>query len=150
MIVNRYGLFAVMTTSRPEIIVEGSNDGETWREYAFRYKPGALTRAPPWNIPHQPRVDWQMWFAALGDFRQNRWFIAFMLRLLEGSPPVLALLDGNPFPEGPPRFVRASLYEYRFSDAATRAATGQWWVREPAGLYFPQVSLADFARPPAR
>src|SRR5262249_39481919 len=65
MIVNRYGLFAVMTTSRPEIIVEGSSDGETWHEYAFRYKPGALTRAPPWNIPHQPRVDWQMWFAAL-------------------------------------------------------------------------------------
>jgi predicted DCC family thiol-disulfide oxidoreductase YuxK len=150
MIVNRYGLFAVMTTSRPEIIVEGSNDGETWREYAFRYKPGALTRAPSWNIPHQPRVDWQMWFAALGDFRQNRWFIAFMLRLLEGSPPVLALLDGNPFPEAPPRFVRARLYEYRFSDAATRAATGEWWVREPTGLYFPQVSLADFARAGAR
>jgi predicted DCC family thiol-disulfide oxidoreductase YuxK len=150
MIVNRYGLFAVMTTSRPEIVVEGSNDGQTWREYAFRYKPGALTRAPPWNIPHQPRVDWQMWFAALGDFRQNRWFVAFMLRLLEGSPPVLALLDANPFPEGPPKFVRARLYEYRFSDAQTRAATGQWWVREPAGLYFPQVSLDDFVPAGAR
>ena len=150
MIVNRYGLFAVMTTSRPEIVVEGSIDGQTWREYAFRYKPGALTRAPSWNIPHQPRVDWQMWFAALGDFRQNRWFIAFMLRLLEGSPPVLALLDGNPFPEGPPKFVRARLYEYRFTDAPTRAATARWWVREPAGLYFPQVSLADFVRAGSR
>ena len=146
MIVNRYGLFAVMTTSRPEIVVEGSTDGQTWREYAFRYKPGALTRAPTWNIPHQPRVDWQMWFAALSDFRRNPWFVAFMLRLLEASPPVLELLDGNPFPEGPPRYVRAKLYAYRFSDAATRAATGQWWVREPAGLYFPQVSLGDFKR----
>ncbi|HVN34162.1 MAG TPA: lipase maturation factor family protein [Casimicrobiaceae bacterium] len=150
MIVNRYGLFAVMTTSRPEIVVEGSTDGETWREYAFRYKPGALNRAPSWNIPHQPRIDWQMWFAALGDFRQNRWFIAFMLRLLQGSSPVLALLDGNPFPEAPPRFVRARLYEYRFSDASTRAKSGEWWVREPVGWYFPQVSLADFARPAAR
>jgi len=150
MVVNRYGLFAVMTTSRPEIVVEGSADGETWREYAFRYKPGALTRAPPWNIPHQPRVDWQMWFAALGDFRQNRWFVAFMLRLLEGSPPVLALLDGNPFPEGPPKFVRARLYEYRFADGSTHATSGQWWVRAPAGLYFPQVSLADFVRARAR
>jgi predicted DCC family thiol-disulfide oxidoreductase YuxK len=146
MVVNRYGLFAVMTTSRPEILVEGSNDGQTWREYAFRYKPGALTRAPRWNIPHQPRVDWQMWFAALGNFQQNRWFVYFMFRLLEGSQPVLSLLDGNPFPEGPPKFVRASLYEYRFSDAPSREATGQWWVREPAGLYFPQVSLADFVR----
>jgi hypothetical protein len=147
LIVNRYGLFAVMTTSRPEIIVEGSNDGETWREYAFRYKPGALTRAPRWNIPHQPRLDWQMWFAALGNYRQNPWYVGFMYRLLEGSEPVLALLDGNPFPDGPPRFVRAKLYEYRFSDASTRATTGQWWVREPAGLYFPKVSLADFVRP---
>ncbi|HET7032054.1 MAG TPA: lipase maturation factor family protein [Casimicrobiaceae bacterium] len=146
LIVNRYGLFAVMTTSRPDIIVEGSNDGETWREYAFRYKPGALSRAPQWNIPHQPRLDWQMWFAALGDYRQNPWFVGFMFRLLEGSPAVLALLDGNPFPEGPPRFVRAKLYEYRFSDASARAATGVWWAREPAGLYFPQVSLADFVR----
>ena len=150
LIVNRYGLFAVMTTTRPEIIVEGSNDGETWREYAFRYKPGALTRAPPWNIPHQPRVDWQMWFAALGDYRRNAWFVAFVFRLLEGSASVLALLDGNPFPEGPPRFVRARLYQYRFSDVSTREATGQWWVREPAGLYFPQVSLADFVRAGAR
>ena len=146
MIVNRYGLFAVMTTSRPEIVIEGSADGQDWREYVFRYKPGPLQRRPPWTGPHQPRLDWQMWFAALGDFRQNPWFVRLMLRLLEGSPPVLALLDSNPFPEGPPKFVRARLYDYRFADDGTHAANGQWWVRQFAGWYFPQVSLADFAR----
>ena len=75
MIVNRYGLFAVMTTSRPEIVIEGSVDGQTWREYVFRYKPGPLARRAPWTLTHQPRLDWQMWFAALGDFRQNPWFV---------------------------------------------------------------------------
>ena len=87
-----------------------------------------------------------MWFAALGDFRQNPWFVSLMLRLLQGSPPVLALLDSNPFPEGPPKFVRAKLYDYRFADRNTHMATGDWWVRQFAGWYFPQVSLTDFAR----
>jgi hypothetical protein len=145
MIVNRYGLFAVMTTARPEIVIEGSRDGQEWREYVFRYKPGPLQRRPPWTGPHQPRLDWQMWFAALGDFRQNPWFVRLMLRLLEGSPSVLALLESDPFPESPPKFVRARLYGYRFADEATHRANGQWWSRELAGWYFPQVSLSDFA-----
>jgi predicted DCC family thiol-disulfide oxidoreductase YuxK len=143
-IVNRYGLFAVMTTSRPEIVIEGSADGETWREYVFRYKPGPLARQARWTMSHQPRLDWQMWFAALGDFRQNPWFVSLMLRLLQGSPPVLALLDSNPFPEGPPKFVRARLYDYRFTDQGTHLATGHWWSRTLRGMYFPQVSLANF------
>jgi hypothetical protein len=105
-----------------------------------------LTRQVPWTIPHQPRLDWQMWFAALGDFQQNPWFVSLMLRLLEGSPPVLALFDADPFPERPPKFVRAKLYDYRFADERTHKATGDWWVREPAGWYFPPVSLGDFAR----
>ena len=88
-IVNSYGLFAVMTTSRPEIIVEGSNDGEAWTAYEFRYKPGELNRAPRWVAPFQPRLDWQMWFAALGNFRQNLWFVGFVRRLLDGSPEVV-------------------------------------------------------------
>jgi hypothetical protein len=146
LIVNPYGLFAVMTTARPEIAIEGSADGQVWREYVFRYKPGPLTRSPPWNIPHQPRLDWQMWFAALGDARANPWFQNLMLRLLEGSPPVLALLDSNPFPDRPPKYVQAKLYDYRFADRRTRAATGRWWVRKLEGMYFPQVGLADFGR----
>jgi len=145
-IVNPYGLFAVMTTSRPEIIIEGSADGQVWREYVFRYKPGPLARSALWNFPHQPRLDWQMWFAALGGIRENPWIIRLMQRLLEASPPVLALLEFNPFAAAPPKYVRAQLYEYRFSDARTRALTHQWWARQPVGLYFPQVSLDEFER----
>ncbi len=150
-IVNPYGLFAVMTTTRPEIVIEGSADGRVWREYVFRYKPGPLSRPAMWNIPHQPRLDWQMWFAALGSPRENLWIVGLMRRLLEASPPVLALLDFNPFDDAPPKYVRAQLYEYRFADRGTHAMTGQWWVRRPEGLYFPEISLADFTqfvRPP--
>jgi predicted DCC family thiol-disulfide oxidoreductase YuxK len=146
LIVNPYGLFAVMTTTRPEIVIEGSADGQLWREYVFRYKPGPVSRPPLWNIPHQPRLDWQMWFAALGSIRDNPWIISLMERLLEGSPPVLGLLDSNPFPGSVPKYVRAQLYDYRFADARTHALTGAWWVRRPQGWYFPQVSLSDFRR----
>ena len=135
-IVNSYGLFAVMTTSRPEIIVEGSADGREWRPYAFRYKPGEGDRAPPWVAPHQPRLDWQMWFAALGSAERAPWFSNFLLRLLQGSPDVLALLARNPFPDAPPRFVRAVVYEYRFTEGGSA-----WWRREPRGLYLPAISL---------
>jgi len=145
-IVNPYGLFAVMTTARPEIVIEGSSDGRVWREYVFRYKPGPLSRPAMWNIPHQPRLDWQMWFAALGGPRENLWIVGLMRRLLEGSPPVLALLDFNPFTDAPPKYVRAQLYDYRFADRGMHAVTGQWWVRRPERLYFPEISLADFTQ----
>lgn len=143
-IVNSYGLFAVMTTTRPEIILEGSNDGKDWREYVFRYKPGPLDRRPPFVAPHQPRLDWQMWFAALGTYRDNPWFVNFVYRLLEGSPEVVALVEGDPFPGKPPRFIRAILYEYRFTDWSTRRRTGAWWTRQPMGTYLRAVSLSDF------
>jgi lipase maturation factor 1 len=140
-IVNTYGLFAVMTTSRPEIIVEGSNDAQTWLEYGFKYKPGHLKRAPVWVQPHQPRLDWQMWFAALGSYQGQPWFVNFMVRLLEGSPEVLALMATNPFPSSPPQYVRARLYDYKFTSFAERRSTGNWWRRELRGEYFPVVSL---------
>lgn len=140
-IVNSYGLFAVMTTTRPEIIVEGSRDGETWEPYVFRYKPGPLDRAPGFIAPFQPRLDWQMWFAALSNYRQNLWFVSFAVRLLEGSPDVIALLEKDPFPDHPPRYIRATVYEYKFSDWATRRKTGAWWTREPLGAYLPPVGL---------
>ena len=139
-VVNTYGLFAVMTTSRPEIIVEGSNDGQTWLEYSFKYKPGDLRRAPVWVQPHQPRLDWQMWFAALSSYQAQPWFINFMVRLLDGSPDVLALMAKNPFPSGPPQYVRAQVYDYKFTNMAERRATGNWWSRDPKGTYFPAVS----------
>jgi len=140
-LVNSYGLFAVMTTTRPEIVVEGSNDGTTWAPYEFRYKPGDVKRAPPWVAPYQPRLDWQMWFAALGNADENRWFYNFAARLMQGSPPVLALLAHNPFPASPPRYIRATLYDYRFTDFAERRRSGAWWRREEKAVYLPAISL---------
>jgi predicted DCC family thiol-disulfide oxidoreductase YuxK len=144
MIVNPYGLFAVMTVTRPEIVIEGSSDGNVWHEYVFRYKPGPLSRPPLWNIPHQPRLDWQMWFAALGDVRENPWVVSLMARLLEGSRPVLGLFASNPFADGPPIYVRAQLYDYQFADRRTHGLTGQWWVRGWETSYIPPIRLADF------
>jgi hypothetical protein len=141
---SNYGLFARMTTSRPEIIVEGSDDGVTWFEYEFKYKPGALKRRPKFVAPHQPRLDWQMWFAALDFYERHQrepWVINFCGRLLQGSPEVLALLERNPFPNAPPRYIRAVAYIYHFTDFPTRRKTGAWWRREPGGEYLPAISL---------
>ncbi len=140
-LVNSYGLFAVMTTERPEIIVEGSADGRDWRPYEFKWKPGDVQRAPRFVAPHQPRLDWQMWFAALGYYPNHPWFTLFLRRLLEGSPAALSLLKNNPFPQTPPRYVRAVLYDYRFTDRAGKRATGAWWRRERRGLYCPVLEL---------
>jgi predicted DCC family thiol-disulfide oxidoreductase YuxK len=139
-IVSPYGLFAVMTTTRNEIIVEGSDDGVQWREYEFRYKPGDVERRPPWNIPHQPRLDWQMWFAALDDAQRSPWFSRFLERVLENEPSVIALLKRNPFPDKPPTYVRAELYDYTYPGNDDHSA-GRWWNRRLAGLYFPEAHL---------
>jgi lipase maturation factor 1 len=141
-LVNSYGLFRQMTETRPEILIEGSIDGGTWKPYEFRWKPGELSQAPRCNTPHQPRLDWQMWFEALNlEWIYNRagtvdargmdhWFQAFIFRLLQGEPAVLELLAGNPFPDGPPRFVRITLCQYSFTDADQRRQSGNWWQRK--------------------
>jgi hypothetical protein len=136
---NGYGLFRVMTTERPEIVVEGSRDGQIWKAYEFRWKPNGPRDRPLLVAPHQPRLDWQMWFAALGDVRHNPWFLNFLVRLLEGSPEVLDLLANNPFPDQPPRYVRAVLYDYQFT--AWSDDTAAWWRPEKKGLYCPPISL---------
>jgi lipase maturation factor 1 len=138
---NGYGLFRVMTKTRPEIIVEGSQDGETWLPYAFKFKIGDPQRAPPVVAPHQPRLDWQMWFAALDQVEGEPWFVNFLARLLQGSKPVLGLLETNPFPEAPPRYIRARLFEYHFTNFAEKRQTGAWWKREETGLYCPAITL---------
>lgn len=140
-IVNGYGLFRVLTKERPEIIIEGSADGLEWKAYEFKWKPGPLVRMPAFVEPHQPRLDWQMWFAALGDVRQNPWFIAFALRLLEGSRDVVHLLGKNPFPDHPPQYLRANLYHYHFSTIAERRKSGLWWERDDLRTYLPVVSM---------
>jgi hypothetical protein len=145
--VNSYGLFAVMTTWRPEIMIEGSYDGRNWKEYEFKWKPGDVCRGPRFVAPHQPRLDWQMWFAALGRYDDEPWFQRFCQRLLEGSPQVLRLLAHDPFGGRAPRYLRATLYRYRFSDPAARRTRGVWWTRERLGEYSPVLSL-DAATPP--
>jgi hypothetical protein len=138
---NNYGLFAVMTTNRDEIILQGSNDGKTWVDYEFKYKPGDPKRRPGFVAPHQPRLDWQMWFAALGNYQQNLWFVEFCVRVLNGSPQVLALLKHNPFPDAPPRYLRAVVYRYHFTGLAEHHRTGAWWRRELSGEYIPVLSV---------
>lgn len=140
-IVNNYGPFAVMTTVRHEIVIEGSNDEEHWQKYVFKYKPGNLRKRPEWIIPHQPRLDWQMWFAALSTPERQPWFRNLLVRLLQGSPPVLDLFEHNPFPEQPPKYIRALFYEYRFTRPETRNHTEDWWERKLVGVYYPTVSF---------
>jgi hypothetical protein len=140
-IVNRYGLFAVMTTSRPEIVIEGSDDGVNWKAYEFKFKAGDVGKPLRWVAPYQPRLDWQMWFAALSRHENAPWFSKLIQRLLEGSPDVLNLLDHDPFPGRPPQWIRARLYDYQFTNASTRRATKAVWTRRLLGEYFPTVHL---------
>jgi len=145
--VNGYGLFRVMTKDRDEIVIEGSADGIDWLPYEFRWKPGDVKRAPGWCAPHQPRLDWQMWFAALGSYRENPWFGRLIVRLLEGSQDVSRLLAKNPFPHEPPRYIRAMFYRYRFTTLRERRETGAWWKREQLREYLPTVSVDQLREP---
>jgi lipase maturation factor 1 len=140
---NGYGLFRVMTKTRPEIIVEGSRDGTVWLPYEFKYKVGDPQRPPPIVAPHQPRLDWQMWFAALDDVEGEPWFMNFLARLLQGSPSVLRLMKTNPFPDSPPRYIRARLFEYHFTNALEKTQSGAWWKRQEQGQYCPPATLRE-------
>lgn len=142
-LVNGYGLFAVMTTSRKEIVVEASQDAVHWEPYQFLFKPGDVNRAPPWVAPYQPRLDWQMWFAALGTRQDSPWFSHFIFQLLRGSPDVKALLQSEPFDGQTPKYVRAALYDYEFTDFAELTKSGAWWRRKYIGLFFPEASLRE-------
>jgi hypothetical protein len=148
-VANYYGLFAMMTTSRPEIIVEGSSDGLTWKAYEFRYKPGDPLQRPRMVTPHMPRLDWQMWFAALGDVRENRWFLVLCWRLLQGSPDVQKCFAYDPFPGAPPRYIRAEVYMYTFTSAEERRRTGAWWNRTLRGPYVRDLTLDNGQLAPA-
>jgi len=133
---NGYRLFRVMTTERPEIVLEVSRDGQHWLAYDFRYKPGPVARAPGFVAPYHPRLDWQMWFAALDPMRGIPLLHALAQRVQAGTPEVGRLLGRNPFPGEPPRFVRFAVYDYRFTTPAERARSGAWWTRELRG-YLP-------------
>ncbi|XP_017878453.1 lipase maturation factor 2-like [Ceratina calcarata] len=143
-LVNSYGLFRRMTgvEGRPEVIIEGANsiDGP-WKEYEFLYKPGNVNNSLPLVAPHQPRLDWQMWFAALGTYHQNPWLMSLAYRLLNGQPEVLVLLNNveNPFRDNPPKYIKASLYRYHYT-SWSQSNKQAWWTREKIGDYFPIFS----------
>jgi hypothetical protein len=143
-IANRYGLFAVMTHERYEIEFQGTLDGQTWRTYPFRYKPQDPAKAPGIYAPYQPRFEWNLWFASLGSWRQNLWIINTEERLLRNDPNVMRLFANNPFPTEAPRQVRAMIWQYWFTDRATKRKDGAWWRRQLIGLYAPALErLSD-------
>lgn len=138
-IANQYGLFAVMTRGRYEIEFQGSDDGQNWVAYPFRYKPQALNQPPGIYAPYQPRFDWNLWFASLGSWREYPIVPNTEVRLLENDKDVLALFAGNPFPQTPPKQIRAVLWQYWFTTLAEKSASGLWWRREFLGLYAPTL-----------
>jgi hypothetical protein len=145
-IVNTYGAFGSITRERLEIAIEGTSDEEVgantvWREYQFKGKPGDPARRPSQIAPYHLRLDWLMWFAAMGSAQDEPWFSGLMLKLLEGDREVIGLLRDNPFPDRPPRWIRARMYRYTFTTRAERRASGRWWNRTPVGDYFPVVRL---------
>jgi hypothetical protein len=146
-IANQYGLFAVMTRARYEIEFQGSEDGTNWTAFRFRYKPQALDAAPRIYAPYQPRFDWNLWFASLETWRDNAIVLNTEVRLLSNDPDVLSLFDGNPFPHGPPREVRAVLWQYWVTTMREKRTTGNWWRRELLGLYAPSLEMKPDGKP---
>ncbi|MBS0654826.1 MAG: lipase maturation factor family protein [Verrucomicrobia bacterium] len=140
-IVNRYGIFAVMTCRRFEVVIEGSDEGIAWKEYDFYHKPTDLKRRPRRISPYQPRLDWQAWFLPFHNCSDQRWFQNFLAHLLQGTPEVLSLLRYNPFPDKPPQYVRALMYVYSFTTFEEKEKTGAWWKREYVGFYSPVFNL---------
>jgi hypothetical protein len=138
-IANRYGLFAVMTESRYEVEFQGSRDNATWTPYPFRYKPQDPMAAPGLYAPYQPRFEWNLWFASLGDWRSYPWVARAELRLLEGSPEVLQLFAKDPFAGRPPEYIRAVRWQYWFTTPEEKRRTGAWWRRQLLGLYAPVI-----------
>jgi lipase maturation factor 1 len=143
-VINGYGLFAVMTQERREITLEGSEDGVVWKAYRFRWKPDQPADMPKWVAPHMPRLDWQMWFAALGRAQDNPWFVRMAYQLLQGSPEVAGLFAENPFPDAPPRYLRARIRLQPFTSMSEREQTGDWWNPGLEEIYLPAVSRENF------
>jgi hypothetical protein len=138
-IANRYGLFAVMTRGRYEIEFQGSDDGQTWLVYPFRFKPQDPSKAPRIYAPYQPRFDWNLWFASLGSWRQEPIVVRTEQNLLRGDADVLSLFAANPFPHAPPKQVRAVIWQYWFTTPAEKSSQGLWWRRQQLGLFAPTL-----------
>ena len=150
---NTYGAFGGISRTRQEVVIEGTDEEEitghtAWKEYEFKGKPGALRRLPPQWAPYHLRLDWLMWFAAISPVYAQQWLGPFLVRLLENDPATVRLLQHNPFPTSPPRYVRAQLYRYRFTTRQELLRERAWWHRTLLGAYFPPISLAKAGSPP--
>src|SRR5882762_5425305 len=145
-IANRYGLFAGMTRGRYEIEFQGSEDGQTWVVYTFRFKPQAPSKPPGIYAPYQPRFDWNLWFASLSSWRQEPIVVRTEQSLLRGDADVLLLFSANPFPHAPPRQVRAFIWQYWFTTPAEKLSQGIWWRRQQLGLYAPTLERESDGR----
>jgi hypothetical protein len=142
-IANQYGLFAVMTHERYEIEYQGSADGKNWIAYPFRYKPQDIRQAPGIYAPYQPRFYWDLWFASLSNWRNYPFVVQAEERLLRNDPDVLALFAGNPFAGAPPKQVRVVIWQYWFTDRATKRRDGTWWRRQSLGIYAPGLERSE-------
>ena len=154
-LVNAYGAFGRISRERFEVTIEGTADEVEWKEYEFKAKPGDPKRRPRQVAPYHLRLDWLMWFlpfsaevnggrVLVGD--HDVWFLRFIEKLLKNDAPTLALIGANPFPEAPPKLVRARYWLYRFSTKEERAATGAYWQRKLLGEYLPPVAASDLAQ----
>jgi hypothetical protein len=132
-----------MTPHRYEIEFQGSNDGENWIAYPFRYKPQDVHERPGIYAPYQPRFDWNLWFASLGTWMQNPMVPRTEELLLENDPDVLHLFRGNPFGGTPPKYVRAVIWQYWFSTPEQKRQQGLWWTREYDGTYAPTIMRGE-------
>ncbi|MCB1760798.1 MAG: lipase maturation factor family protein [Gammaproteobacteria bacterium] len=135
---NAYHVFPTMQTERIELLIEGSRDGSDWQPYRFRWRPDDPARPPAFIVPHQPRLDWLLWFAPTQAPPGTIVLDRLLHRLVTGSEPVSALLEHDPFSADPPRYIRILAYRYRFTSAQERAASGAWWQREFIG-HFPYI-----------
>jgi hypothetical protein len=145
-IANRYGLFAMMTRGRYEIEFQGSDDGQTWVVYPFRFKPQDPSKAPGIYAPYQPRFDWNLWFASLSTWRQEPIVVRTEESLLRDDADVQLLFAGNPFPHAPPQQVRAVIWQYWFTTPAEKRSQGMWWRRQQLGLYAPTLERQSDGR----
>jgi hypothetical protein len=148
LLVNTYGAFGSINRTRREVVVEGTadealGDRTTWHEYEFKGKPGDVRRLPRQYAPYHLRLDWLMWFVGISPAYADGWFEPFVAKLLQNDAATLKLLRRNPFPDTPPRYVRARMYRYRFTSRPERRDTGAWWFRAPVGDLLPPVTLAE-------
>ena len=142
-IVNTYGAFGHVLKERNEIVIEGTSDtvvtkSTEWRAYEFHCKPGDPNRSPCFASPYQHRIDWQMWFAAMSDYRAHPWFVHLVYKMLTDDQPTVDLLATNPFSDSPPTYLRAVLYQYEFT--GPEMITNAWWTRRRIREYLPPLS----------